>query len=102
MSGYHPVYRVFNDGRESLPAPEQLLWKHVLFQVVLDSVSTSKRKEDIIEKYKSINFLKSKSSSFLYLCELSGMNPDFVIEKSKIVMENPSILKRRKNKKSAS
>ena len=62
---------------------ESALFRAVVMQALLDSVSQSKRSEDKIAKNQAIKWFDIKDKDFLMVCSLAGLNAKWVLEKSK-------------------
>lgn len=68
--------------------PEISLFRAVILQSLLDSVSKSKRTEDKIAKKNAISWLSEKNRDFIEICNLAKMSPEWVSKKAKKVIES--------------
>ena len=74
--------------------PESGLWKAVIMQAVLDSMSNSKRSSEVLAKKMAIDWLDVKNSNFIKVCNYAGLSPSWVIKKVKFAIGNPRIWRR--------
>jgi hypothetical protein len=58
--------------------PENKLWQKVLMQVIIDATFTGTTLENCREKKASINWITKAGKDFHTVCNLAGMDPDFV------------------------
>ncbi len=62
---------------------EHALFRAVIMQALLDSVSNSKRMEDVLEKQKAINWFSLDNPDFITVCKMADLNPHWVYVRAK-------------------
>jgi len=60
--------------------PENKLWQHVLMQAMIDATFTGDTTENCRAKKLSIKWMTKAGKDFHTVCNLAGMDPDFVRE----------------------
>ena len=75
-------------GRDIDSAGEVGLFRAVIMQALLDSVSNSKRTEDIVEKRKALEWFDINNNDFRHVCEMANLNCEWVLKKSSIAILN--------------
>ena len=83
-----------NTNSEKFHNPELGLWKAVIMQAVLDSMSNSKRSSEVLAKKMAIDWLNIKNSNFIKVCNYAGLDPNWVLKKITFAINNPRMWRR--------
>lgn len=67
---------------------EPALWRAVILQAIIDSLSEAKRTENKVEKERAKAWLLNMSNDFIEVCNMAGYSPYYVREKAKFILEN--------------
>ncbi len=78
------------------PLKEQALWQAVIRQAVLDATSAPTNSIARKEKTRAIIWFSMQDKDFLFVCEMAGMNPAFVLDRARKAIKNSSIINKRK------
>lgn len=84
------------DEYESEPLKEMSLWQSVIVQAVLDATCAPVNSKARREKTKGIIWLSMQNKDFLFVCELAGLNPIYVIKGAKKAIKQSTANHRRK------
>ena len=82
IHGLYGEINFFNEHNDPSNSPltgEQALWQSVIMQAVLDTLSTSRRTSERIERGKAIAWFSLTNSNFLWVCSMAEMEPVFVV-----------------------
>lgn len=77
-------------GKESISA-EKSIWRAVISQAFIDLIKNSKRSEDVLAKYSAKKWFTENNTNFKTVCELAGVDPNWVLKQIKYVINNPLI-----------
>lgn len=59
---------------------ERKLWQAVIETAVNDTFYSGEKKDFLIDARRADHWLRSNSTDFQHVCELAGMDPDFIRE----------------------
>lgn len=82
IRGLYDEINLFNEYNEPSARPltgEQALWQSVIMQAVLDTLTTSRRTSERIERSKAIAWFSLTNPNFLWVCSMAELEPVFVV-----------------------
>ena len=82
------------NGSSNSSRGERSLWRAVIMQALIDSVSISKRTEKVLARESAIKWFDLSNQHFLSVCLMADLQPEYVIKKSKFAIQNYSQWKR--------
>lgn len=61
---------------------ERSLWRAVILQAIIDSLSNCKRTEHVLEREKARRWFAEMGENFIMVCTMAGYNPKYVQKKA--------------------
>lgn len=78
----------FNTEESDELSPYIALWKAVITQALMDAGNNFKKKEYKTIKARAISWLDGKSDDFKDVCEMAGLEPEYIRKKSGEAIKN--------------
>ena len=67
---------------------EVSMWRAVILQAILDSITQSRRQENIQARKHAVKWLNAKNPTFIIACGFAQLEPDFVINKMRYALKH--------------
>ena len=83
-----------DSGRE--PIKEQALWQSVILQAIFDATHAPINQKTRREKTQAIIWLSITNKDFLFVCEMAGVDPKYIIHNAKLAIKRSTANHRRK------